>query len=933
MVIIDLSGNWQVTLGTDASSYSVKIPGTLDENRIGLPDSNINAWKPSEVSEEVNQQNELLKQSAVIKTRFTRAYTYEGKAMFTKSVLIDGQQQYQRVFLDVERSRKLLLKVDKKAIDSKGSGTISTPYVFELTHCLQETNIDQDVSIHEGDKICEETLEVELTCDNAYAQWPREAIVYASAATDETQTNWNGLLGYVRLRLEQDVFISAVRVYPIHGALDIQVDIDANKKYSGDLYLSSSALESTIVKYISLEPGVHTINIIGASIRKDAKLWDEFEGNLHELSVSAKGLDSKAVTFGIRAFGYNEKGLFTINGRPIFLRSETNCCVFPETGHMPMSVSEWSDILAVYQSYGVNCVRFHSHCPPEAAFSAADQMGILLQPELSQWDPKTAFESQESYDYYGLEIEGILKAYANHPSFVMLTFGNELHANEAGHERMRRLLALAQSLDATRLFANGSNVHYGNLGVDVNSDFYTASNFYAYPLRGTFSGMTGYINHIYPNTKTNYENTMNEIRKLFQRPVFSFEVGQFEVLPDFSEIEKFHGVTLPNNLAYIKDQVEKKGFMTNWNKMVEASGEIARIAYREEVEAVLRTKSMAGISLLGLQDFPGQGTALVGMINSHMEAKPYAFAEPEQFKKFFNEVVPLALLDKFTYTNAELLSAEIEVANYGKHRLIGDITYVLQDGEENIATGVFEKIDIPNGTVTAVGHIQVPLTMIRIAKELRLIITVNKFSNAYPIWVYPEEEVPFYRDKNKISNVLLSPEIIISTTIMETVNALNDGKKVLYSPKADEADFPNSVKSQFTTDFWSVGTFPNQSGCMGCWIKDEHPIFEKFPTKSHSDWQWWSMSGGRAIIVPETIEPIVTVMDSYAHLRRLGLLFECQAGNGKLIVSGMGLLENQQYPEVRALLNSLLCYMDSDRFNPESVMTMDELRMIIDLKL
>ena len=107
------------------------------------------------------------------------------------------------------------------------------------------------------------------------------------------------------------------------------------------------------------------------------------------------GGSTRTVRFGVRDFRA-EGGVLTLNGRRIFLRSEANCAVFPEEGHPPMTVERWREVLAVYRSYGVNCMRFHSHIPPEAAFAAADEMGMLMQPELSHWNPETALNPRKA---------------------------------------------------------------------------------------------------------------------------------------------------------------------------------------------------------------------------------------------------------------------------------------------------------------------------------------------------------------------------------------------------------------------------------------------------------------------------------------------------------------------------------------------------------
>lgn len=898
MEFCDLSGQWEVKID-DGHIYHANLPGTLDENGIGYKDDNINQWKSAEVSEEDKTSNYVLYQKDIISTRYTRAYTFEGSAVFSK--IIDFQEEFKgkRIFLEVERSRKLSLRVNGIDVKPYCQGTVSTPYIYEVTDNLLDKNL------------------FELICDNSYAGWPHDAIVYSSAATDETQTNWNGILGYIRLRVENKTFITNIRVYPYNVHLTVEVDIDAAQPYKGGLSLQSSVLEENTNRMISIDKGIHTIIIKDIPVKNDCKRWDVYEGNLHDLFASGSDLDSKGVTFGIREFKDNGKGHFTINSRRIFLRSEANCCVFPETGHMPLTVKEWLEIIEVYKSYGINCLRFHSHCPPDAAFTAADKLGILMQPEFSHWNPKTAFEDEESWAYYQLELKQILRTYANHPSFVMLTFGNELMANDLGHKRMDELINTAKCMDATRMYANGSNNHYGAIGTDANSDFYTASNFYDTTIRGTSSPMTGHINECYPNSKTNYDNAMEEIRKKYLGPVFSFEVGQYEVLPDFDEIKDFHGVTIPNNLINVKEEVIKQGLFSDWKKRVEATGELALLAYREEVEAALRTKDFSGISLLGLQDFPGQGTALIGMLNSHLNPKPYHFAQPEKFRAFFKDVLPLVLLDKYTYTNSETLKATVQIANYGKKVFYSPAHYELCDDAQIVAKGTMPAVNMPVGELTAIGNLEIPLHSISKSKKLTLTICVEDIKNDYPIWVYADNS---YNKEN---------EVVITRTLLDTERELAEGKSVLYTPIADEVHFPQSIKSHFTTDFWSVGTFTYQPGGMGCLIDSSHNVFNDFPTETHSNWQWWPMTNGRGMKIPEHIEPIITLMDSYARLRNLAILFECNVGSGKLMVSSMGLLEKQEYPEVKALTNSILNYMNSKEFAPEQVLSLDMLKKII----
>lgn len=953
-----LNGKWHVVL-EDGTTGQMDLPGTLDENGIGHRDVGANQWHPDAVLG--NEAGEIDK-DAPIATRFTRRHTYEGEARISRKITVPDYGT-DRLFVLAERARALRLLVDGEACAVFRQGTLSTPYIFELTGAAPGEH------------------EFTFLSDNSYPGMPKAAICYSSAATDETQTNWNGILGECSMYTRPQNFIDSLRVYPravkkeeknkAGGyVLDVCVELapGAKKVYKdAKIILQSEALAAgeledtqTLTEIISYSgeglaeagtdkeenPKTMEIWFRDLPLRENVKLWDEDEGNLYEMAVTLdNGMSAEdkggstaecRTRFGIRSFGDNGSGRLALNGRAIFLRGEANCAEYPETGHPPMTIPEWKEMLLKYRSYGINFVRFHSHCEPEAAFAAADELGMLLQPELSHWDPKDAFGTEESYRYYRAELVDLLKTYANHPSFVMLTLGNELQAQDEGRERMRELVRTAKRMDPTRLYANGSNAFYGEEGCDPESDFYTSQSCKDVVIRGTFSGMRGYLNENYPSADRTYDEAMAEIRKEYQKPVFSFEVGQFEVLPDFEELESFHGISDPVNLKLIKKRVEERGLLPTWEKYVEATGELSRLAYREEIEAAMRTRELSGISLLGLQDFPGQGTALVGMMNSHLEPKPYDFARPERFREFFQECRILVKLPHYTYEAGERLIAEVEAANFGKRNIEGVFCWTLagkKSVSENgncepaeikskntvIATGEDTEITICRpGSYTEVGSLDIPLDFVEKNTALTLKVRIGDSISAYPIWVY-RKTTP------------VCPENVYETRAFDvkTREILQNGGRVYLSPDADKESLPNSIKTQFTTDFWSVGTFADQEGGMGQLIDTEHPIFKEFPTDFHTDWQWWIMATKRAVILPHPMKTIITEMDSYAFLRPMAQMIEFRCLKGKVLLSTMELHKSQQYPEVRALQASIYTYLSGENFEPAEEITEEELSMLV----
>lgn len=887
--MLDLSGIWQCEI--PGQTAEIRIPGTLDESRIGHADTGGKKWHPD------NDTNAALYQTQDgIRTRLTRVVTYEGPARISRTLSYQPAEG-KRVFLDVERSRHLTLVVNGQQVPACSLCTISTPYSFEVTGRL-----------HGEDTIT-------FISDNSYPTWPHDAIVFSSAATDETQTNWNGLLGYVRLREEAPVFIASVRVYPHGDTLDVLVDIDAATSMTTPLSLTCDALISPVEETVSIQAGTQTLSFPHLPLRQDVRRWDEGDGQCYQLTATMPD-SQQTVSFGVRDFGIQDSCL-TLNQRRVFLRSEANCAVFPETGYPPMTVEAWRNILATYRSYGVNCMRFHSHTPPEAAFFAADEMGMLMQPELSHWNPQTAFEDDASLRYYTDELTATLRQLANHPSFVMMTFGNELACGDLGHQRMQELLALAHKLDSTRLFACASNPHYGWWGHQDASDFYTSSNLRDIQLRATYAEMQGYLNHDAPGACHDYTRALSVLRQESDKPFFSFEVGQFEILPDFAEIDDFHGVTRAVNLEYIRRRVCEADMLDTWSAQVEATGESSLLCYREEVEAALRTEGYSGISLLGLQDFPGQGTALVGMLNSHLCPKPYAFAQPERFHAFFRDVLPLIRLPKYTYEANEPLHAPLCLANYSRNDVSGIPSWSLE-GDGISQQGTLPACHIPCGHLGTLGDIDMVLPAISTPTELTLTVSVGPHHNVYPLYVYP-------------ATTPVCPANVHECRHLDdaALAILAQGGTVYLSPDSTAEALPTSVQAQFSPDFWSVGTFPKQSGCMGQLIDDAHPLFRFFPTKRHSTWQWWHMANQRAMVLPRRMACIIAEMDSYAYLRPMAQLLECRCGGGRLLISSLGLHQLQDYPEARALQSAMYAYLSSSIDLPKQTLSPEEVLKMV----
>jgi hypothetical protein len=514
----------------------------------------------------------------------------------------------------------------------------------------------------------------------------------------------------------------------------------------------------------------------------------------------------------------------------------------------------------------------------------------------------------------------------------MFALGNELSGDQ---ELMIERRDLLRRSDDRHLYATGSNNYLGFRGAAPGDDYFTTCRAGG-ETEGTFDSQTrgsfsfadavdgGYINHTYPNSVMNFDTAVARS----PLPVISHETGQFQIYPDYKQIEKYTGVLQPRNLEIFRKRLEKAGMASQSDDFFKASGKWSVLLYKADIEMDLRTKDMAGFQLLDLQDYPGQGSAYVGILDAFMDSK--GLITPDEWRGFCSEIVPLFATKKFCYTNKETLTGDVLIANYSKESLKGEkLKWTLEDEKGATIDEGSLDIDIPQGELSRIGTIAPNTESVLSAAKLLLTLSVEgrPYVNTYPLWVYPKnQELQMY------SKVLATGK-----WNSEAKRTLKEGGRVLWFPSHKEYASA-TVGGLFQTDYWNYRMFktisemnhkPVSPGTMGILTDPEHPLFNLFPTDFHTNWQWFIMlKNSRPMILdkmPAHYFPLVQVIDNIERNHKLGLIFEFQVENGKLLICMSNLPEIMQYPETRQLYASILTYMASDEFAPAEKITFAEL--------
>jgi hypothetical protein len=902
---LDLSGVWSFQLDPDdvgvteawfttALSERIRLPGALQNQGFG-DDVTVDTDWTGAAKKEVwlsEPRYEKYRRPGNIKVPFCLQPEkhYVGAAWYQRQIEIPTQWQGRHAILTLERPHwETRVWLDGEYVGRNDS--LCTPHEYDLgplppgEHRLS-IRVDNRVIVDVGD--------------------------WSHSVTDHTQGNWNGIIGRIELVSRPPVWIEDVQVFPHVPTQSVTIKgrlgNDTGKVGQGTLRLSVRQIRGRKGETPGPVTKLVSWGVDGGAFEFEfpengrLQLWDEFHPALCQLTASLDdGVAVRTVTFGVREFTTTPDKLFAVNGRKTFLRGTLECCIFPRTGYPPTDVEPWKRIIRVCKEHGLNHIRFHSWCPPEAAFVAADELGFYYQVECGVWTNPGNGTPVDAWLWN--ESERIVRAYGNHPSFVLFASGNEPHGPKR-EEYLSKWVRHWQEKDPRRLHTTAA----------------------AYPLLPENDFHVDYQ----PRGKKGWGGKdYSDQVKIHDVPVIVHEMGQWCVYPNFDEIRKYTGPLKPKNFEIFRDSLAEHGMLDQWRDFLRASGKLQVLCYKEEIEAALRTPGVCGVQLLDRHDFPGQGTALVGVLDAFWDSKGYV--TPSEFRRFYNTTVPLARMEKRVWTTDETFTAEVSVAHFGPTplRSIRPAWKLIRSDGAPAITGRWAPRTIPVGRGVDIGSIHFEWNSVGLPfgwptpQCYKLVVGLEgtPYENDWTLWVYPRSVRHARPDDPRISASLDEA----------TLAHLAAGQNVLLMVTTPPPDFP---KGSFTPIFWNRFMFnTQQTQTLGLLCDPDHAALKRFPTDFHSDWQWAGiLSQSHAMVLdglPCGLRPIVQFIDDWNTNRKLGLLFECRLSKGKLLVCSADLARDlDTRPAARQLRHSLLDYMASDEFDPRIEMTIDQLRSL-----
>lgn len=880
MMKIDLSGQWQVKLDAEkqetmpqAYPETMMLPGTTSAAGLGMPNP--------------------AKETGCL----TDAYRFEGAAWFMRTFTA-GNWTGEQTMLTLERTRKSTVYLDGRPIGHQES--LCTPHRYFLP------------PVHAG----EHTLVIRV--DNT--DYPTRG---GHLTSPDTQSNWNGITGEISLTVAHTLLTDlTVRPDLRRGCLRVHGHI-----IGAPDGVAGIVLPGQMEHLLPYRRGVLDGE---CPLKGNEAFWDEAHPEIHTISIDLDG-DVYETTFGLRDVRTLGRRLL-INGRETFLRGKVDNLLYPKTGYTPTDVASWMTILGIAKEYGINHYRYHTACPPDAAFTAADLLGVYMAPELPFWGT-VAEEGEEGYDERERDFlfqEGfrILREYGHHPSFLWLSLGNELWGSK---DVLNRMMRAYREADDTKLYSSGANNYQFVPDVlDEENVFVGVRLGRERLIRGSYAmcdAPQGIVQMTAPESASNYDASIvpetlgqsGEAGKVQIQygtgvkevdaqsadalipdvPVISHEVGQYVFYPDFSEIPRYTGPLKPRNIEAMRENLERAGLYGEHEAFFRQTGHLAVDCYKREIETLLRSREVSGFQLLDLQDYTGQGTALVGVLNAMMENKGLISAE--EWREFCAGTVVLGEFASFTGMMGEDIRFDVQISECDPEKQHTCIRCTLMDGERELyACDVTPGAR--QGRLTDAVSVTFPAECYRDAMQERItgltvVLTLaDGTRNHYPIWLIPPVDIRITREGIE-----------------------KDGRMVAFVSAEEKADgaaivVPSAegqLPAEYCTDFWCYPMFrsisesmgkPVPVGTMGLSIDTASPLLKRFAQEDYTTPAWYAiLQTAHVKRLPADIRPAVQMIDNTERCARLGILYQ-QEGVWHLTAR---LWEKPDDPAVRALAWSL----------------------------
>ncbi len=628
----------------------------------------------------------------------------------------------------------------------------------------------------------------------------------------------------------------------------------------------------------------------------DFRPWSPEHPNLYtarvDLVESGQVVHTRLERFGVRKFEVRGKE-FYLNGKPFYVRGFGDDHVYPITGITPPDRDLHRAHLAKARAAGFNFVRLHTHTELPEYYEAADELGIMIQPELPYYSdmPVEGFAFDPKRD-----VTELYEHFRRHPSFAVYSMGNE---GSFGPTLDARLHAYVKAMDPDRLKIN-QDCHVDWINPPEAAD-YLGGPIKPWP-RGSFNPERPFVTHEYLNLC---------------------------IKCDSRDEALYTGVWMPPATRKGRaDWLAKFGLDHTWgDRLQDAQNALQRHYQKQGIEAARADPYCDGHIFWTIVDVvveQGSTYTAQGLFSPFWEPKRGGFT-PAEFAQFNSP--SCLLLDvpdtKRVFASGDTLDADFLFANYDAPLKGASLEWRLDIAG---ATGVSPVADeIPLGPARKVTTAKIAFPDVAKPAKATLTATLGGVSNSWDFWVFPRRALrdgsaiavaPRFRAalEKRYAN-LLAPEAAARAKVVVAeygtplaAEALARGQRVVTLAGTEG-------KPNVSLGWWWMG---RQVGTALA----QHPALAALPHEG-------VLSPLLFRLVLQTGKPMPYAGLAQDDMLMVGeggemcflYLAQANVGSGKALMAfGLNLLA--ETPEAAALLDGLVDYAASDRFAPKSCVEM-----------
>lgn len=708
---------------------------------------------------------------------------------------------------------------------------------------------------------------------------------------------WGGIFGHVSLEATDTSWFGDVFVVPdpARRRASVKVRVDGRPgQYEVTCTVRKAAGDGKPVG-----PSVRA-GMAGAETTLDldlprAPLWTPETPKLLvadvQLRRAGKVVDRRTVRFGMRRMEVRGSD-FYLNGERYYLRGYGDDWTFPQTIYGLPDVPSWREYLSKRTAYGLNYVRHHSTMPPDDYLDAADEVGMLVQPELPiVYEHYLQEATPRTQDLYRQVWRDYIVQMRNHPSVLSWCTGNE---QWNGYALSQELCREAKQLDPTRPVMDSDGVWPG---VD----------------RPTLD----YLSVQFDEGAIPWGSTIGKyhLAKKPTKPVIVHEMSNLSVLPNPDDADRYTGIR-PFWLEAMAQAVEKQGLRHRLNDMRTASARLQASLLKLNIEAARLSPDTDGHQQWLVRDFWNQSTGFLDQFDAEREISV------KDARRYLSPAVLLWERNRASFACGEAIPIRLFVSDFRSRSAarVSGVRFRLGGG-----AWVWAQGPIAGGQRGVIGPWTAPLRAPAFGSPRMLVVEGQVLSaggrviadNSWKVWVFPAVSGSPAPGEGVRVVRRLTPKVVAD---------LEAGARVLVTNET--AAFP-TIQARFKTAWWHGDD--NGDHVYGNMV-DAHPALAGFPTEGFGDLQMVGMMDNRPVVlvdqVPGTPEPIVWSLDVPWLMRRKAYLFEARVGHGALLVSTLNLSKDVQRTDPAAawLHDALVRYVSSAAFQPAAEIPVEWLR-------